>query len=100
MFLGVNFTFLYWTYYPPPLEGPNGTTVTAADAGRNAYFTVAFEDGTTENLSLLVAGYPLLLPFDTPRGVKTAHSNPTAGIVTSHSWGLFGGWQYTVALIG
>lgn len=98
VFFGVNFTFLYWTY-PPPVEY-NGTTYVVVDAPYTAYFMVTFKDGTTENLTLGVAGYPLLLPFDTPRGVKTDHSQPTAGIVRSNSWGLFGGWQYTVAIIG
>ncbi len=98
MFLGVNFTFLYWTY-PPPVEN-NGTTVVVVDAPHTAYFTVSFEDGTTENLRLYAGGYPMEMPFDTPHGVKSVHSNPSAGIVTSHAWGLWGGWQYTVAIIG
>ena len=99
MFLGVNFTFLFWTY-PSPVEGPNGTTIIVVDAPYTAYFIVAFEDGITENLSLYVGGYPMMMPFDTPRGVKTVHSFPSAGIVRSHAWGLWGGWQYTVALLG
>ncbi len=99
MFLGVNFTFLYWTY-PPPVEGPNGTTVVVMDAPHTAYFTLAFEDGITETLNLYVGGYVPMMLFDTPHGVKTVHSNPSAGIVTSLSWGLWGGWQYAVALIG
>jgi len=98
IFLGVNFTFLYWTY-PPPVEF-NGTTFVVVDHPYTAYFIVTFEDGIKENLQLDVAGYPLLLPFDTPHGAKTVHSRPTAGIVRSNSWGLIGGWQYTVAMLG
>lgn len=98
MFIGVNFTFLYWTY-PVSVEGPNGTTYVIVDAPHTAYFAITFEDGTIENLSIYVGGYPLLLLFDTPHGVKTVHSFPSAGIVKSNSWGLFGGWQYTVNLL-
>ena len=98
VFFSVNFTFLYWTY-PPPLEGPNGTITTVVDAAYKAYFTVTFGDGTNENLSLYVDGYIVLRRFQIPHGVKTTHSWPSAGIVTGESWGLWGGWQYTVALL-
>lgn len=97
IFLGVNFTFLYWTY-PPPIE-VNGTTVVVVDHPYTAYFIVTFEDGTTECLNLDVAGYPLSLPFATPHGVRTVHTRPTAGIVKSDSWGLLGGWQYAIAIL-
>jgi hypothetical protein len=99
MFFGVNFTFLYWTY-PPPVAGPNGTTIVVVDAPYRAYFAVAFEDGSNETLSLFVDGYTALMPFQFPHGVLTIHSNPSAGIVTSESWGLWGGWQYTVPFLG
>jgi len=99
MFFSVNFTFLYWTY-PPPLEGPNGTTIVVVDAPYTAFFRVAFGDGIEESLNLYVGGYPVLRPFQIPHGVKAAHSWPSAGIVTGESWGLWGGWQYTVALLG
>lgn len=98
MFFGVNFTFLFWTY-PPPVEGPNGTTIVVVDAAHTAYFTITFADGTKENLSLYVGGYPLLSLFETPHGVRTAHSFPSAGIVKSFALGLWGGWQYTVNLL-
>ena len=95
MFHDVNFTFLYWTYYPPPLEGPNGTIVTAADAMYKAYFTIVFKDGTRENLQHYIGGYPTGVRIF-PHGVMTTDSSPIAGIVTNDAWG---GWQYTVALL-
>ncbi len=96
MFLGVNFTFRYWIYYPPAIVGPNGTTVIAVDRSYLAYFTVAFKDGSKENLQhYFGGGYPSFRQF--PHGVKTTHSSPSAGIVTNDAWG---GWQYTVALLG
>jgi len=99
VFFGVNFTFLYWTY-PPPLEGPNGTSIVVVDAPFRAFFTISFGDDTKENLSFYVGGYTVLMPFQIPHGVKTVHTWPSAGIVTGESWGLLGGWQYTVTLLG
>jgi hypothetical protein len=99
VFFGVNFTFLYWTY-PPPVAGPNGTTIAVVDAPYRAYFAVAFEDGSKETLSLFVDGYTALVPLQFPHGARTVHSYPSAGIVTSESWGLWGGWQFTVAIVG
>jgi hypothetical protein len=99
MFFGVNFTFLYWTY-PSPLEGPNGTTIVVMDAPYRAFFKVTFTDGTSENLSLYVGGYVGIVPFQFPHGVRTAHSRPSAGVVTGEVWELWGGWQYTVAMLG
>lgn len=99
VFFGVNFTFLYWTY-PSPAEGPNGTTVVVVDAPYRAFFTVIFEDGVSENLSLCVGGYVVLFPFQFPHGVRTDHTWPSAGIVTAEVWELWGGWQYTVAMLG
>jgi hypothetical protein len=99
LFLGINFTFLYWTY-PSPVEVPNATTSVVFDPPYTAYFTIDFKDGTKENLSFYVSEYPMMMPFDVPHGVKTVHSSPRAGIVISYSWGLWDGWQYTVALLG
>ncbi len=95
-FLGVNFTFLYWTY-PPPAEGPNGTTFIVVDAPYTAYFRLTFDDGSHEILSIYVGGYAVLSPFQIPRGVRSTHMRPTAGVIAGESWGLWGGWQYTVA---
>ena len=97
MFLDVNFTFLYWMYYPPTVVGPNGTIITAMDRLYEAYFIVVFKDGTKENFKhYFGGGYPSFTSLF-PYGVKTTHSSPTAGIVTNDAWG---GWQYTVALLG
>jgi len=62
VFYSVNFTFLYWTY-PPPLEGPNGTSIFVVDAPYHAFFLVTFGDGSKENLSLYIDGYTVLMPF-------------------------------------
>jgi hypothetical protein len=99
MFFGVNFTFLYWTY-PPPSEDPNGTTYVVVDAPYTAFFSITFNDGASESLSLYVGGYVALFPFQFPHGVRTDHTWPSAGIVTGEVWELWGGWQYTVAMLG
>lgn len=87
MFAGVNFTFLYWTY-PPNIT----------DVPHKAYFLITFGDGTEENLSLYVGGYIAIMPFQVPRGVKTNHSLPSAGVVTADTVEQWGNWQYTVNL--
>ncbi|MBE0526074.1 MAG: hypothetical protein IH631_03970 [Candidatus Thorarchaeota archaeon] len=87
MFAGVNFTFLYWTY-PPNIT----------DVPHKAYFLVTFDDGTEENLSLYVGGYTVIMPLQVPRGDKTSHSFPSAGVITADTWGLWRNWQYTVNL--
>jgi len=98
MFTGVNFTFLYWTY-PSPIEGPNGTSVYITDQPHTAYFLATFADGVSEILSLNVGGYVGILSFQTPRGDKTDHMSPSAGVVTADTQELWGKWQYTVNLI-
>ena len=97
MFAGVNFTFLYWAY-PPPIEGPNGTLITITDLPHTAYFLVTFDDDVEEILSLNVGGYVPLMPFQVPRGAKTNHSSPSAGVITADTSELWRNWQYTVNL--
>ena len=87
MFAGVNFTFLYWTY-PPNIT----------DVPHKAYFLVTFDDGIEEIVSLNVGGYVGMMLFQVPRGTKTNHSLPTAGVITADTWELWGNWQYTVNL--
>ncbi|MGY5858803.1 MAG: hypothetical protein RTU63_05500 [Candidatus Thorarchaeota archaeon] len=87
MFVGVNFTFLYWTY-PPNIT----------DVPHKAYFLVTFEDEVEEILNLYVGGYVGIMPFQTPRGAKTNHSLPSAGIITADTMDQWGNWQYTVNL--
>ena len=97
IFVGVNFTFLYWTY-PPPIEGPNGTSIFITDQPHTAYFLVIFDDDVEEILSLNVGGYTVMMPIQVPRGDKTNHSLPSAGVITADTWGLWRNWQYTVNL--
>ena len=98
LFEGVNFTFLYWTY-PSPTEGPNGTSVYITDQPHTAYFLVTFDDGTEEILSLAVGGYVAMMPLQIPRGTKTDHSLPSAGVITANTLDLWRKWQYTVNLL-
>ena len=97
MFAGVNFSFLYWTY-PPPTEGPNGTSIYITDQPHTAYFLVTFDDGIEEILSMNVGRYTAMMPFQIPHGDKTNHTFPSAGVITEDTWGLWRNWQYTVNL--
>ncbi len=96
-FVGVTFTFLYWTY-PPPTEGPNGTSIYVTDLPHTAYFLISFEDGVEETLSLNVGGYVGILPFQIPFGPKTNHTSPSAGVVTADTQELWGKWKFTVTI--
>jgi len=97
-FMGITFTFLYWTY-PPPTEGPNGTSIYVTDLPHTAYFLISFDDGDEETLNINVGGYVGILPFQIPYGPKTNHTSPSAGVVTANTQELWSKWQFTVNLI-
>jgi len=87
IFYGVTFTFDYWTY-------PWGAT----DLPFSAHFTIHFDDGVIEELSILIGGF-VGVASDAPLlPILSNHSNPQAGVATAHSYDLHGYWILLVSL--
>lgn len=94
-FQGVDFTFNYWIY---PVMYYNGTAVSPTDMPYRAHFTIHFDDGVTENISIAIGGYVGLYPDAPLYSVVTEHNNPRAGVATADTYDLHGYWVLLVSL--
>ena len=96
-FQGVNFTFNYWTY--PVSYSENGTPIYITDMPHQAYFTIQFTDGVSENLTLSVGGYVGVNQIAPLIPSVTDHVLPKAGVATAFTNEMHGYWVLLVSLI-
>jgi hypothetical protein len=87
-FRGVEFVFHYWIYPNPGIS----------DLPNIAHFTVRFQDGLSENLTIAVGGFVWVAPDNPLLPILSNHTDPTAGVATAHTEELWGNWVYLVSV--